>query len=153
MTIIRSILVFPLHFLKPDGGVEVVHRLYLLSILRSAKVVLGNLNYQRREGDNAYKVGDHHKAVEGIRDVPSQRGGKHCAEDNGADVDDTEDIGGLCAEEIFPSLGAVVGPAQNGGKGKEEHGDSHELLTDIAPGEYGVKCACNQSRIGVALCG
>ena len=118
----------------------------------TVNVVLGDLNNERDHKENTDKVGDHHKSVEGIGDVPSKRGGKNRTEDNGYNVDNTEDVSGLCAKEVLPSLGAVMGPAENGGEGKEEHCDSNELATDIAPREHLVKRAADESCIGVA-CG
>ena len=93
---------FELFFL--DLGVDVIHRLYVLALLHALEIIVGYLDNERREDNDTDKVGYHHKAVEGVGDIPRKRGGKDRSEDNGANVDDTEHEGGLCAEEVFPSL-------------------------------------------------
>ena len=113
----------------------------------SVNIVLGDFHNQREHNHNADKVGHHHKAVESIRNVPSQGRGENCAQNNGANMDNSEDNGGFCTKEIFPSLGAVVRPAENGGKGKEEHGDCDESLADIAPREDCVERAAYEGCI------
>ena len=87
-----------------DFGVDVVHRLDLLAFLYSSEVVCCDLYNEGRKNKNTDKVGDHHEAVEGIGDVPSERGCENRTEDNCAYMDDAEDVGCLCAEEIFPCL-------------------------------------------------
>ena len=114
-------------------------------------VVIGNLDYQGEHHHYADQVGDHHQAVEGVGQIPRQGGGHNRTEHNGGDVDDLENKGSLGTEQILPSLGAVVGPAQHGGEGEEEHSDGDEFLTDIAPGEYLIEGAGYQGSIGIAF--
>ena len=102
------------------------------------------------QGDDADQVGDHHQAVEGIGNIPSQRGGHYRAKHNGANVNDLKYHNALCAENVFPSLGTVVAPAENGGECEEEHCDSNELLTDVTPREYRVERTAYESCICVS---
>ena len=147
-----SILDLSLDLLLLDLGIHVIHGLDLLALLFSSQIVLGDLNNQRRKHQNTDQVGDHHQTVEGVGDIPSQRGGENRTKDNGAYVDDAEDEGGLCTKEVLPSLGAVVRPAQNGSEGEEEHCNGNELFTNVAPREYRVEGTANQGCVGVA-CG
>ena len=133
-------------------GVEVVERLDLLALFHSCEIVGGDLDNERGEDDDGDQVGDHHQTVKGIRDVPSERRGQDRAENNGANVDDAEDKGSLCSEEVLPCLRAVMRPAKDGGEGKEEHGDRDELLSDASKRKHRVEGACNEGRIGVSGC-
>ena len=128
-----------------DGG-------NVLLIHLTVDVVLGDLDNQRDHKQNTDQVGDHHKTVEGIGDVPSKGRGKHRTEDNGDYVDNAEDKGSLCTEEVLPGLGAVVGPAKHGGEGEEEHSDGYELATEInSEVKYLVECTAHKGRVGESL--
>ena len=113
----------------------------------SVHVVFRDLHDQREKHHDADQVRDHHKPVEGIRNIPSKRRRHDRAEQDGSNVKDLKDDRALCTEEIFPCFGAVVRPAENRGKGKEEHSDCHELFTDVSEREHRVKCACNERSV------
>ena len=70
----------------------------------SVNIVSRNLYNKTGKGENADKVRYHHKTVEGVGNIPSERGCHYRTEDNGDNVDYLEDNGCLCAKEVFPSL-------------------------------------------------
>ena len=116
----------------------------------TGNVIFCDLHDQRTQNNNTDQVGEHHHSVEGVGNVPCQRRGHHGAQHNGDQVNDLKNDSSLGAKQIFPSLAAVVRPAQNGGKGEKEHGDGDEAAADIGPAKHGVECAANQGRVRVA---
>ena len=61
-------------------GVNVIHRLDILAVLNSSQIVYGDFYNQGRKNNYADKVGDHHKTVEGVGDIPRERRGEYSTE-------------------------------------------------------------------------
>ncbi len=85
-------------------GVIGNYRSNVLLLDLSVNVVLCDLDNKRNHKQNTDEVGNHHKTVEGVGDIPSERRSENRTEDDSDNVDDAEDKGCLCTEEVFPSL-------------------------------------------------
>ena len=81
----------------------------------AVNIVLGDFVNNRAENKNADKVGDHHKSVEGIGNIPCKRGMEHRSDENCGNKNHFINNGGFGSEKIFPGFGAVNAPAENGG--------------------------------------
>ncbi len=103
-------------------------------------VVLRDLNDQGEERQNTDKVRDHHQPVEGIRKIPGKATLHNSTRNDHRDKDEAIDLHALRAEEVFDRLRAVLRPAENRGKGEEEHRDRHE------PGAGGAEVFTKRGR-------
>ena len=87
----------------------------------AVNIVFSDLINQRAENNNTDKVGDHHKAVEGIGNIPCKRGMKHRADKNYGYKNHFINNCSFCSEKIFPCFGAVNTPAESGGKSEKQN--------------------------------
>ena len=92
----------------------------------------GLLGHHAGESEDRDEVGDGHKAVEGIAEVPGQIQLHGCTDNGEKDKDDFIENRGLGAEEIFKCLGAVVAPAQHRGEGKKQNGNGNKGAAEAA---------------------
>ena len=81
----------------------------------AAEVISHQLDDHRAESQDCNQVGDCHKAIESIRQVPGITEG-HCGTDN-REKDKHKLIAdaGFCPEEVLKAAGAVQRPAENCG--------------------------------------
>ena len=95
-------------------------------------------NDNRAEGQQGDKVGDGHEAVECIGEVPDKIQGHRGTHQGQCGPYPFVNFNGFNAGDVFQTFGAIVEPAQNGGKGKENQAESNDELA------YAGQC----SRIG-----
>ena len=82
----------------------------------SVEVFAGKLNYNGRQSQQTYKVGQSHETIERIRYIPYQRQLGYCAQNYDQAEDDLiglDYLGGL--EQELGAAGSVQAPAQYGG--------------------------------------
>ena len=89
-----------------------------------SEVLLCQFRHHRGQQEYSDEVGDGHKAVEGIGDVPGDLQLHGCAHDDDQREDNLVNLGGLMAQQELPAAGAVQSPGQNRGQGEQRQAHS-----------------------------
>ena len=113
-----------------------------------SEVLLCQFRHHRGQQEYSDEVGDGHKAVEGIGDVPGDLQLHGCAHDDDQREDNLVNLGGLMAQQELPAAGAVQSPGQNRGQGEQRQAHSYNDAGDRA-GEHGCEALDGQGRAGI----
>lgn len=126
------------------------HRFDVPVLQNPVYVVVGQLDDDDRAGQHTDQVRDHHQSVEGVRNVPCQRGGHERARHDHQHEDYAVNSHCLDAAEIFHTFGAVVRPAEYGRVCEQKDAQCDKFAAECA--EYRFKRGGDHRGIG-DVCG
>ena len=106
---------------------------FLLFQAGFGKVSFGQPDNNTGQAEKGDQIGDRHKAVEGIGNVPNQIQLQGRAHQDHGNEDDLIDLCALAAQQELAAAGAVEGPAENGGQSEENQTDlnNNRLLKQL----------------------
>ena len=108
-------------------------------------MLLGQTDDHTGQADQRDQVGDGHKAVERIGDVPDQVHFQGGADNNNNNENNLIDASGLGTQKEFTATGTVQRPAEDCGKSKQANSHSHDQRTGLCTENGGEGCD-NQLR-------
>ena len=93
--------------------------------------LLGGLEHHAGQGKDGDEVGDGHKAVESVGDVPGQAQVHRGTHQDHQGKDDLVGLDGLGAQDVLPAAGAVEAPAEDCGQSEEAQADGDDQRADL----------------------